>query len=47
MICPKCGFNQPDDIYCALCGVDIERYAGKKKKRRYKWIRTCFFEDRI
>ncbi len=36
MICPKCGFNQPDDIYCVLCGVDIERYAGKKKKRRYK-----------
>jgi len=36
MICPKCGFSQPDDIYCALCGVNIERYARKKRKQRYK-----------
>ncbi len=39
MICPKCGFNQPDDIYCAFCGVNIERYARGKRKRRYRaWI---------
>lgn len=38
MICPKCGFSQPDDIYCALCGVNIERYAHQKRKRRFK---TC------
>lgn len=36
MICPKCAFSQPDDIYCALCGVNIERYARKKRKQRYK-----------
>ena len=36
MICPKCGFNQPDDIYCALCGVNIERYTRGKRKRQYK-----------
>ncbi|MCK4390275.1 MAG: aspartyl protease family protein [Desulfobacterales bacterium] len=36
MICPKCGFDQPDDIYCALCGVNIEKYVRKRRKRRYK-----------
>lgn len=36
MICPKCAFSQPDDIYCALCGVNIEKYARKKRKQRYK-----------
>lgn len=39
MICPKCGFSQPDDIYCALCGVSIERYERylrQRKKRKYK-----------
>jgi tetratricopeptide (TPR) repeat protein len=39
MICPKCGFSQPDDIYCALCGVGIERYLRQRRKRQYKvWI---------
>jgi clan AA aspartic protease (TIGR02281 family) len=39
MICPKCGFSQPDDIYCALCGISIERYLRQKRKRQYKaWI---------
>ena len=36
MICPKCGFHQPDDIYCALCGVNIEKYIRKKRKQQYK-----------
>lgn len=39
MICPKCGFSQPDDIYCALCGTSIERYLRQRRKRQYKvWI---------
>jgi len=33
MVCPKCGFSQPDDYYCANCGVNIDRYVQKKKKR--------------
>lgn len=33
MVCPKCGFSQPDDYYCANCGVNIDRYVRKKKKR--------------
>ena len=36
MKCPKCGFGQPDDIYCALCGINVEKYARKKKTRYYK-----------
>lgn len=24
--CPKCGFTQPKDRYCARCGVDIENF---------------------
>lgn len=24
--CPRCGFQQPKDTYCAQCGVDMETY---------------------
>lgn len=24
--CPKCGFQQPDDQYCAQCGVDMKAF---------------------
>jgi len=37
MICPRCRFRQPDDLYCARCGVEIERYVRKRRKRRYRW----------
>ena len=36
MICPKCGFSQPDDYYCAQCGVNIDKYVQKKRKKRFK-----------
>src|SRR3954468_8410610 len=29
--CPRCGFNQPKDRYCAQCGLDIENYSPPKK----------------
>jgi hypothetical protein len=29
MDCPKCGFTQPNDRYCAKCGVDVEAYHKK------------------
>ena len=31
MICPKCGFDQPDDIFCASCGVDVKQYSPSFK----------------
>ena len=35
MICPKCNFSQPDDYYCAQCGVNVEKYIQKQKKKRF------------
>jgi clan AA aspartic protease (TIGR02281 family) len=35
MNCPKCGFSQPDDYYCAQCGVNVEKYVQKKRKKRF------------
>lgn len=28
MICPKCGFEQPDSLECMRCGIVISRYRG-------------------
>lgn len=28
--CPKCGFSQPKDRYCANCGVDMDLYRPKE-----------------
>ena len=28
MICPKCGFEQPDAVECIRCGIVIEKYRG-------------------
>jgi len=38
MICPKCGFSQPDDIYCASCGVNVDKYVRKRKKKRFNLV---------
>lgn len=29
MDCPKCGFNQPKDRFCANCGVDVDQLLAK------------------
>ncbi len=31
--CPKCGFEQPEDIFCANCGIEISRYRGRRAIR--------------
>ncbi|MGZ3723147.1 MAG: hypothetical protein ACXVA9_09465 [Bdellovibrionales bacterium] len=31
MECPRCGFVQPKDQYCASCGLDIDHYTAKPK----------------
>lgn len=33
--CPRCGFSQPDDKYCAQCGVDMETY----RPAQVSWIK--------
>jgi hypothetical protein len=29
--CPRCGFSQPKDQYCAQCGVDMQSFKQKKQ----------------
>jgi hypothetical protein len=29
--CPKCNFEQPEDIYCAQCGVNMKNFVPPKK----------------
>lgn len=36
MECPRCGFAQPKDRYCASCGLDIEQFEAKPKPL---WVR--------
>jgi|GEM_PF-2340518 len=33
MECPECGFSQPDELFCARCGVNISRALKRRKKR--------------
>lgn len=37
MDCPRCGFNQPQDRFCANCGLDVEQYIAKPKPL---WLRS-------
>lgn len=32
--CPKCGFSQPKDQYCASCGVDMENFRLRAKPKK-------------
>ena len=34
MICPNCGFVQPDDFFCARCGVHIEKHTRRQRKKQ-------------
>ena len=43
MKCPKCGFGQPDDIYCALCGINVKKYAQKKRTRYLRFAGLGIF----
>ncbi|WP_413586424.1 hypothetical protein [Bdellovibrio sp. HCB274] len=36
--CPRCGFQQPKDKYCAQCGVDMESF----KPQAQPWHKTFF-----
>src|SRR4051812_20670348 len=31
MECPRCGFSQPKDRYCASCGLDVDAFNSKPK----------------
>ncbi len=36
IVCGKCGFTQPRDVYCANCGVNLEKYRPEQPS---KWVR--------
>ena len=41
--CPKCGFSQPQDRYCANCGVDMTAFKLKGEPLSKKLMRNPFF----
>lgn len=38
MKCPRCGFEQPPDEYCAQCGVNMETYREKHRPSFFKML---------
>lgn len=36
LACPKCNFEQPDDRYCANCGVDMESFKSRNPRKILK-----------
>lgn len=42
--CPRCGFEQPPDQYCAQCGVNMETY---KIKHRPSLIKEILLDSRL
>jgi hypothetical protein len=41
--CPRCGFSQPQDRYCAKCGVDMQSFQPQKPGFFKKLILSPFF----
>ena len=42
--CPRCGFEQPPDQYCAQCGVNMETY---KIKHRPSLLKEILLDSRL
>lgn len=38
--CPRCGFNQPKDAYCAKCGIEIDAYKPPPESLGQKMLRS-------
>lgn len=45
--CPRCGFSQPKDRYCANCGVDMDTYKPKPTSAVKKILASPFFHITI
>lgn len=41
--CPKCGFSQPEDQYCAQCGIDMVAYQPPKQSTFLQLLRDPLF----
>jgi hypothetical protein len=42
--CPKCGFSQPKDQYCAQCGIDMSAYRPPEKSLFQKLSENLFVQ---
>ncbi len=42
--CPKCGFSQPEDQYCAKCGVDMVAFRPKDKTYSEKFFGNTWMQ---
>ena len=42
--CPKCGFSQPQDQYCASCGVDMLAFKPKEKPVYLRIVANTAFQ---
>ncbi|MCB0419960.1 MAG: zinc ribbon domain-containing protein [Bdellovibrionales bacterium] len=42
--CPRCGFSQPKDRFCANCGLDIENYHPAPVSWKVKLISSTWFQ---
>jgi hypothetical protein len=42
--CPKCGFSQPEDQYCAKCGVDMVAYKPPPPPMYAQVLGNTFFQ---
>lgn len=38
--CPRCGFSQPNDQYCAQCGVDMQAFKPKQEPALKKFFQS-------
>ncbi|MEQ1875182.1 MAG: hypothetical protein ABL958_00960 [Bdellovibrionia bacterium] len=41
--CPKCGFEQPSDRFCANCGIDMENYRAPVKPLVQRLLGSSMF----
>lgn len=42
--CPKCGFQQPPDQYCASCGIDMQRFKPTPTPAYQKVLSSWMFQ---
>ena len=38
--CPRCGFSQPQDQYCARCGIDMQSYKPQTESSFLKFFKS-------
>lgn len=44
MDCPKCRFNQPEDTFCANCGVDMPAFSKRTEPDRHRWTKMWQYQ---